>query len=175
MSTYNVLEACRKLRITNVVLASSETLIGLPFPNPPLSLPITEETPRQPESAYSLSKLLGEVMGEQYCRWDQELKVISLRFSNVMTLRDYDDFEGWQDDAAKRVFNVWGYIDAYVFFRPSHAPSLTPSFAAAMADKLFTWPSNPRSRDITPSSSPTTCVPSLPLFDPTDLGRRTPS
>lgn len=112
MSTYNVLEACRKLRITNVVLASSETLIGLPFPNPPLSLPITEETPRQPESAYSLSKLLGEVMGEQYCRWDQELKVVSLRFSNVMTLRDYDDFEGWQDDAGKRVFNVWGYIDA---------------------------------------------------------------
>lgn len=43
-STYNVLEACRKLRITNVVLASSETLIGIPFdPHPPEYLPITEE------------------------------------------------------------------------------------------------------------------------------------
>lgn len=43
-STYNVLEACRKLRITNVILASSETLIGIPFdPHPPEWLPITEE------------------------------------------------------------------------------------------------------------------------------------
>ncbi|KAK0251786.1 hypothetical protein LTS09_013014 [Friedmanniomyces endolithicus] len=47
MGTYNVLEACRKLKIKNIVLASSETLIGIPFdPHPPESLPITEEHER---------------------------------------------------------------------------------------------------------------------------------
>lgn len=106
MSTYNVLEASRKLGIKNVVLASSETLIGIPLAEDgchvPDSLPITEESERRPESAYSLSKLVGEVMAEQYVRWDPELKVVSLRFSNVMAPGDYADFEAWQDDPLKR-------------------------------------------------------------------------
>lgn len=52
-------------------------------PHPPEKVPITEENERRPESAYSLGKLLGEEMAEQYARWDPELKVVSLRFSNV--------------------------------------------------------------------------------------------
>lgn len=51
-------------------------------------------------------------MSEQYCRWDQDLKIVSLRFSNVMTLKDYESFESWQEDPHARVFNVFGYIDA---------------------------------------------------------------
>lgn len=113
MSTYNVLEACRKLKIKNIVLASSETLIGIPFdPHMPDSLPITEEHERRPESAYSLSKLVGETMAEQYARWDPEVKIISLRFSNVMLPEEYKTFEAWQDDPQKRYWNCWGYIDA---------------------------------------------------------------
>jgi nucleoside-diphosphate-sugar epimerase len=112
-STYNILEAARKLKITNVVLASSETLIGIPFhPTAPAKLPITEESERRPESAYSLSKLVGEVMAEQYARWSPDTKLISLRFSNVMLQEEYKDFEHWQDSAEKRFWNVWGYIDA---------------------------------------------------------------
>lgn len=106
MGTYNVLEAARKVGIKNVVLASSETLMGLPLAadgcHEPASLPITEQSERRPESAYSLSKLVGEVLAEQYVRWDPELKVISLRFSNVMALGDYADFESWQNDPLKR-------------------------------------------------------------------------
>lgn len=103
MSTYNVLEACRKLEIKNVVMASSETLIGIPFdPHPPEFLPITEENERRPESAYSLSKLVGETIAEQYCRWDPSLKIISLRFSNVMLESEYPGFSDWQDDPKKR-------------------------------------------------------------------------
>ncbi|KAK2599243.1 hypothetical protein N8I77_011013 [Diaporthe amygdali] len=117
MSTYNVLEAARKLGVRNIVLASSETLIGIPLAedgcgHEPSSLPITEEHERRPESAYSLSKLVGEVLAEQYVRWDPELKIVSLRFSNVMSPVDYADFEEWQDDPAKRSWNAWGYIDA---------------------------------------------------------------
>ncbi|KAG9246529.1 hypothetical protein BJ878DRAFT_496762 [Calycina marina] len=113
MSTYNVLEACRKLKIKNVVLASSETLIGIPFdPHMPASLPITEEHERKPESAYSLSKLMCETMAEQYARWDPEVKIMSLRFSNVMLPQEYATFEGWQEDPKARYWNCWGYIDA---------------------------------------------------------------
>ncbi|KZT37800.1 NAD(P)-binding protein [Sistotremastrum suecicum HHB10207 ss-3] len=113
MSTYNILEASRKNRIKNLVLASSETLIGLPLiPHPPAFLPITEESERRPESAYSLSKLVGEEMAGQYARWDPELRVVSLRFSNVMLPEDYKKFESWQDDPHLRCWNAWGYIDA---------------------------------------------------------------
>lgn len=112
-ATYNILEAARKLKITNIVLASSETLIGIPFyPTLPSKLPITEENERRPESAYSLSKLLGEVMAEEYARWRPETKIISLRFSNVMLEEEYKDFEAWQHDAKLRYWNCFGYIDA---------------------------------------------------------------
>lgn len=112
-STYNILEAARKLNITNLVLASSETLIGIPLnPTPPARLPITEESPRRPESAYSLSKLVGEVLADEYARWQPDAKLISLRFSNVMLESEYAGFEEWQDDPMKRFWNCWGYIDA---------------------------------------------------------------
>jgi nucleoside-diphosphate-sugar epimerase len=98
------------------VLASSETLIGLPLadeaPFNPGSLPITEEHDRKPYSAYSLSKLVGEVLAQQYVTWDPSTKIVSLRFSNVMLPEDYAQFESWQDDPSKRQWNAWGYIDA---------------------------------------------------------------
>lgn len=111
-STYNILEAARKLNIKNVVLASSETLIGIPLTEPPTHLPITEESPRKPESAYSLSKLMGEHLADQYAVWCPDTKYISLRFSNVMLQEEYANFEGWQNDPKQRFWNCWGYIDA---------------------------------------------------------------
>jgi nucleoside-diphosphate-sugar epimerase len=112
ISTYNVFEAARQLGIKNVVWASSETVLGLPFDTPPPYVPIDEEYPGRPESAYSLSKLVGEEMAKQFCRWDPELKIIGLRFSNIMEPEDYARFAGFQDDARKRKWNFWGYIDA---------------------------------------------------------------
>ncbi len=112
ISTYNVFEAARQLGIKNVVWASSETVLGLPFETPPPYVPVDEEYPGRPESAYSLSKLVGEEMAEQFCRWDPELKIIGLRFSNIMEAEDYARFAGFQDDARKRKWNLWAYIDA---------------------------------------------------------------
>jgi nucleoside-diphosphate-sugar epimerase len=112
VSTYNVFEAARQVGIKNIVWASSETVLGLPFATPPPYVPVDEEYPGRPESAYSLSKLLGEEMAKQFCRWDPELKIIGLRFSNVMDPTDYARFPSFQDDAAKRKWNLWGYIDA---------------------------------------------------------------
>ena len=112
ISTYNVFEAARQLGIKNVVWASSETVLGLPFDTLPPWVPIDEEYPGRPEWAYSLSKLIGEEMAKQFCRWDPELKIIGLRFSNIMEPHDYSRFPDFQDDARKRKWNFWSYVDA---------------------------------------------------------------
>jgi nucleoside-diphosphate-sugar epimerase len=112
VSTYNVFEAARRLEIRNIVWASSETVLGLPFDRPPPYAPVDEDYPGRPETAYSLSKLLGEEMAKQFCRWDPELKIVGLRFSNVMEPQDYARFPSFDADARLRKWNLWGYIDA---------------------------------------------------------------
>jgi nucleoside-diphosphate-sugar epimerase len=112
LGVYNVFEAARRLGIRNVVWASSETVLGLPFDEPPPYIPVDERYPARPESAYSLSKLLGETMAEQFCRWDPEMKIFGLRFSNVMEPEDYRAFPGFDADPMQRKWNLWGYIDA---------------------------------------------------------------
>lgn len=111
-ASYNVFEAARRAGIKNVVFASSETVLGLPFDTPPPYVPVDEEYFPRPESAYSLGKLLEETMAAQYCRWDPQLKMAGMRFSNVMDPEDYQAFPGFDDDAQKRRWNLWGYIDA---------------------------------------------------------------
>jgi nucleoside-diphosphate-sugar epimerase len=111
-STYNVLEACRLAKIRNVVIASSETVLGLPFDNPPPYAPVDEEYFPRPESAYSLGKLVDETIAAQFCRWDPELRICALRFSNVMYPEDYAKFPKFDNDPRARKWNLWGYIDA---------------------------------------------------------------
>jgi len=111
LSTYNIFEAARRLGIKNVVWASSETVLGLPFDTPPPYLPVDEEYPGRPESAYSLTKLLGEEMAKQFCRWDPQMKIIGLRFSNIKEPKDYQTFPAFDSDAKLRRWNLWGYID----------------------------------------------------------------
>ena len=112
LSTYNVFEAARRLGIKNIVWASSETVLGLPFDTPPPYVPVDEEYPGRPETAYSLSKLLGEEMARQFCRWEPALKIVCLRFSNVMEPHDYARFPAFDADPKLRKWNLWAYIDA---------------------------------------------------------------
>ena len=53
-------------------------------PTPPPYLPVDEEYPARPETSYALAKHLEEQMAAQFCRWEPHLKMIGLRFSNVM-------------------------------------------------------------------------------------------
>ena len=112
LSTYNVFAAARHLGISNIVFASSETVLGLPFDVPPPYVPVDEEYDPRPESSYSLSKVMGEEMARQFCRWEPEMKIVSLRFSNVMLPGDYAAFPAFEDDPASRKWNLWSYIDA---------------------------------------------------------------
>lgn len=111
LATYHVLQAARRAGVQRVVTASSETLLGLPFDAPPPFLPI-DETVTSPNSTYSLVKHLEEQMAEQFCRWDPQLSITALRFSNVMSPEDYAGFEAFQNDPMLRSWNLWGYIDA---------------------------------------------------------------
>jgi nucleoside-diphosphate-sugar epimerase len=112
LSTYHVLEAARVAGITRVVIASSETVLGLPFGTPPPYLPIDEDYRVRPESSYSLGKAVDEEVAYHFCRWNPDLTVVALRFSNVMEPHEYADFPSFQDDASVRAWNAWGYIDA---------------------------------------------------------------
>ena len=111
LSTFNVFQAARRAGIRNIVYASSETTLGLPFDVPPPYVPVDEEYAARPESVYSLVKHLEEQMAIELVRWDPTLKIIALRFSNVMDPEDYAEFPGFDADATLRSWNLWGYID----------------------------------------------------------------
>ncbi|MEK0156585.1 NAD(P)-dependent oxidoreductase [Arthrobacter oryzae] len=111
LATYNVFQAARRAGIKKVVYASSETVLGLPFDVDPPYIPVDEEYPARPESTYSLVKHLEEQMAIQLTRWDPELSITGLRFSNVMDPEDYEDFPSFDADATLRKWNLWGYID----------------------------------------------------------------
>jgi nucleoside-diphosphate-sugar epimerase len=112
ISTYNVFAAARAAGIKTIVWASSETLLGLPFDVPPPYIPVDEDYPVRPATAYALGKALDEEMARHFCRWDPALKMIGLRFSNVMEPADYAAFPGFDADPALRKWNLWAYVDA---------------------------------------------------------------
>jgi nucleoside-diphosphate-sugar epimerase len=111
LSTYNVFQAARRAGIKRLVYASSETLLGLPFDIDPPYIPVDEEYPASPESTYSLVTHLEEQMAVRLTRWDPELTITALRFSNVMYPGDYAAFPSFEADAVLRKWNLWGHTD----------------------------------------------------------------
>ena len=110
-ATFNVFQAARRARIRTIVYASSETLLGIPFDTPPPYLPVDEEYASRPESMYSVTKHLEEELAQKLVRWDPQLSISALRFSNVMDPEDYAEFPSFDADARLRNWNLWAYID----------------------------------------------------------------
>jgi nucleoside-diphosphate-sugar epimerase len=110
LSTYNVFAAAEAHSMQRVVYASSETVLGLPFDEPPAFAPIDETHPARPETSYALSKLTAETMAEQFAR-RTGIPHVGLRISNIMEPEDYSAFPGYWDDATSRRWNLWGYVD----------------------------------------------------------------
>ena len=67
--------------VSRTSLASRETVLELPFNTPPPYIPYEEDPPRPIRNSPSRP---GEQMAAQFYRWDPRLKMIGLRFSNVM-------------------------------------------------------------------------------------------
>jgi len=141
-STFNVFWAAVRLGIDKVVYASSETVLGLPFDVPPPYIPVDEEYAPRPESVYSLVKTLEERLAVELVRWNPELSITALRFSNVMVPDDYAEFP-FDADARTRKWNLWGYIDARdgaqaVERALQNAPAGFDQFIIAAADTVMT-------------------------------------
>ena len=144
-ATFNVLWAAVRLGVRRIVVASSETVLGLPFDVPPPYVPIDEDAPPRPESVYSLVKTLEEQLARELVRWYPDLAVTALRFSNVMVPEDYDEFPDFDDDALARKWNLWGYIDARdgaqaVRLALETAPNGFDEFIIAAADTVMSRP-----------------------------------
>jgi nucleoside-diphosphate-sugar epimerase len=146
-ASYNVFAAAKAAGIDNVVWASSETVLGLPFlENPPPSFPVDEEYPVRPSTTYSLGKAVEEEMARHFTRWNPNLKLIGLRFSNVMDVQDYAAFPAFEQAPESRSWNSWGYIDARdgaQAVRLALESTLTgfEAFIIAAADTVMTTPS----------------------------------
>ncbi|MEW1707263.1 NAD(P)-dependent oxidoreductase [Microbacterium sp. NPDC089190] len=145
-STFNVFWAAVRLGIEKIVYASSETVLGLPFDVPPPYIPVDEEYAPRPESVYSLVKTLEERMATELVRWNPDLSVTALRFSNVMVPEDYADFP-FDADARTRKWNLWGYIDARDGAQAIEralevAPAGFETFIIAAADTVMTRPND---------------------------------
>jgi len=146
-ASYNVFAAATAAGIDNVVWASSETVLGLPFlENPPPYFPVDEEYPVRPSTTYSLGKAVEEEMARHFTRWNPNLKLIGLRFSNVMSVEDYAAFPAFEQTPESRSWNSWGYIDARdgaQAVRLALESTLTgfEAFIIAAADTVMTTPS----------------------------------
>ena len=144
-STFNVFWASVRTGIRRIVYASSETVLGLPFDVPPPYIPVDEDYPARPESVYSLVKTLEEQLAGELVRWNPDLSITALRFSNVMAPEDYAAFPSFDADARLRKWNLWGYIDArdgaHAIERAlEKAPPGFDNFIIAAADTVMSRP-----------------------------------
>ncbi|MCW2165327.1 UDP-glucose 4-epimerase [Microbacterium hydrothermale] len=154
-STFNVFWAAVRLGIRKIVYASSETVLGLPFDVPPPYIPVDEEYAPRPESVYSLVKTLEERLATELVRWNPDLSITALRFSNVMVPDDYAEFP-FDDDARTRKWNLWGYIDARDGAQAIEralevAPAGFETFIIAAADTVMTRPNSELVAEVFPN------------------------
>ncbi|HTY27978.1 MAG TPA: NAD(P)-dependent oxidoreductase [Mycobacterium sp.] len=145
---FNVFQAAAALKLSRVVWASSETTLGLPFDTPPRYAPVDEDHYPVPTTTYALSKVASETIAGHIAEWSG-IPFVALRFSNIMAPEDYQHYPGFQDDAAKRKWNLWGYIDQRdvaqscrkALEAPAEAVQGSPAFIIAAADTVMNRPS----------------------------------
>jgi nucleoside-diphosphate-sugar epimerase len=118
---FNVFHAAAALGLGNVVWASSETTLGLPFGGgreqvpggegtAPRYAPVDEDHFPVPNTTYALSKVTSETIAEQIAQWSG-IPMTGLRISNIMEPHDYERFPSFWPDPHLRKWNLWGYVD----------------------------------------------------------------
>jgi nucleoside-diphosphate-sugar epimerase len=145
---FNVFLAAARLGLSRVVWASSETTLGLPFEVPPRYAPVDEDHYPVPTTTYALSKVASETVAGHIAQWSG-IPFIALRFSNIMSPADYQEFPSFWADPQERRWNLWGYIDErdvaaacrLALSAPDDAVAGSPSFIIAAADTVMNRPS----------------------------------
>lgn len=110
--TFNVLHAALRARIRTIVYASSINVLGFPFAEPPTYLPLDENSPPRANNTYGLAKVAEEAIAAQLVRWEPELSITALRFTNVTQEGEYHGFAARHADPCYRRDLVWSYVDA---------------------------------------------------------------
>jgi UDP-glucose 4-epimerase len=115
LATFNIVEACVRMRVGRLVNISSETVPGFIFaerPFLPEYLPLDEDHPVAPQDPYALSKVFGEQLCDAAVR-RSDLRCISIRPTWVQNASTYARNLGplVRDRSAASVTG-WAYIDA---------------------------------------------------------------
>ncbi|MFC0680191.1 NAD-dependent epimerase/dehydratase family protein [Lysobacter korlensis] len=108
--SFNVLFAAHRAGIRRIVSASSITAMGFPFEEPPPALPV-DESYTAANNTYGLTKVLEETLAGQLVRWDPELSITALRFTNIVAPEDYGTFARAGEPTYRRDL-LGSYIDA---------------------------------------------------------------
>ncbi|WP_257985363.1 NAD(P)-dependent oxidoreductase [Bacillus sp. V5-8f] len=112
---FNVLEACKDLKIPKLVWASSETVLGYPFDPAQLSyLPVDEEHPTIVKSSYAMAKRLTEILSQMFNQL-ANTQVVALRFANIYEPDEYEKIPimHWSEEGQREIQkkNAWAYCD----------------------------------------------------------------
>jgi nucleoside-diphosphate-sugar epimerase len=145
-ATFNVLHAALRAGIKTVVYASSIILLGFPFAEPPAYLPLDEDSPARANNTYGLAKVSEEAIAAQLVRWDPELSITALRFTNVTQEGEYQGFLDRHADPAYRRDLVWSYVDsrdgaAAISLAVEHSPPGFRTYNVAASDTGLSIPS----------------------------------
>lgn len=108
--SFNVFFAAMRAGIHTIVYASSITAMGFPFEEDPASLPV-DETATAANNTYGLTKVLEEAMAAQLVRWNPQLSITALRYTNVVAPGEYATFERAGDLSYRRDL-IGSYVDA---------------------------------------------------------------
>ncbi len=114
LMTANVLFSAAVRGITNVIVASSQSVLGLPW-SPvviePDYLPVDEDHPCRPTDGYSLSKLATEQLARMLSDQDR-LQARVLRFPVIWTPDAFDVcVAGRLNNPAQGAKSQWAYVD----------------------------------------------------------------
>lgn len=164
--SFNVFHAALRVGISTIVSASSITAMGFPFADAPATLPVNESVTAA-NNTYGLVKVLEEAMIAQLVRWNPQLSITALRFTNVVAPGEYGTFARASDPGYRRDL-IGSYVDArdaaaaVALALDAATPGLEVYTIAApdsgldipTAEVAATWfPDTPMSRELGPFES----------------------
>lgn len=110
---WTVFQAAADLGIAKVAYASSEQASGWSSAGmAPDQFPIDELAVTPPQSAYSLSKLVGEQIAESIAAQYPAMSIASLRINYVLDPEHHDRMPHWAAQWPGSHANFWAYVDA---------------------------------------------------------------
>lgn len=113
-ATFTVLEEAGNLGVRRAVIASSLSILGLPWSDRtlhPAYVPVDENTPLQIEDPYALSKQVDEATAQMMAR-RHGMDVVALRFPFISDAeRAAERLRQATDDPAVGAAELWTYLD----------------------------------------------------------------